>query len=310
MHQARIEAWGSAPKYLSVPDLPDPGPNEERIKVEAVGIHQVVRSRASGKHYSSGSLPHIPGVDGVGTRVSDNKKVYFFSFGTGTLSEEINMPKTMVYELGDGFREEDVVKVAGMVNPTMSSWMSFKQRTKDLPKGFTVLILGATTASGKIAIQIARTLGARKVIGAARSTDGMEKLNLDRRVIIAENVKETDFSDLDDVDVVLDYVYGPLTLHLFDSLKTPKPVHYVQIGSVSGQMEISIPGALLRSKDLTLRGSGPGSWRMVDYVEILPEMLKMVGGLKVEEGGVRTAKLEDVESVWEEDGKGRLVIVT
>ncbi|KAF2160987.1 hypothetical protein M409DRAFT_59511 [Zasmidium cellare ATCC 36951] len=305
MYQAQIDTWGAAPKYIQVPDLPQPTADEVQIKVSAVGIHNVVRSRASGKHYSSGSLPHIPGIDGVGHRTTDNKLVYFWTFGTGVLREYVNLPKTSVYELPD---ETDPVQLASSINPAMSSWMTFKGRTKDLPKDFTVLILGATSASGRIAISIARSLGAKKVIGAARSQASLDTLPLDEKILIPENVSETDFTHLDDVDGVLDYIYGPLALHLFSSLKTPKPVQYVHIGAVSGVQEINLPGALLRSKDITIRGSGPGSWQMGDFARSLPELLGIVSRLK-EKGPVKVVRMEDVEAEWGFKGKERLVFV-
>lgn len=304
MYQAQIDTWGSAPKYVQVSDLPQPNEDEVQIKVEAVGIHRVVRSRASGKHYSSGSLPHVPGIDGVGRRTSDNKLVYFFSFSTGLLAEYVNLPKSSVYELLD---DSDPVQVASAINPAMSSWMTFKGRTQNLPKDFTVLILGATSASGRVAISIARSLGAKKIIGAARSQASLDKLPLDQSIVIPEDVTQTDFSDLDEVDVVLDYIYGPLALHLFDALKTPKPVQYVHIGAVSGVLEINIPGAIMRSKDITIRGSGPGSWSMKDFEASLPELLGIVG--EFERGPVKVAKLEDVEKEWSFEGPERLVFV-
>ncbi|KAK4504677.1 hypothetical protein PRZ48_002638 [Zasmidium cellare] len=305
MHQAQIDTWGATPKYIEVSDLPEPTSDEVQIKVEAVGIHRVVRSRASGKHYSSGTLPHIPGIDGVGRRLPDNKLVYFWTFGTGVLREYVNLPKTSVYELPEG---SDPIQVASAINPAMSSWMTFKGRTKDLPKDFTVLILGATTASGRVAISIARSLGAKKIIGAARSQSALDTLPLDQKIVIQDDISKTDFNNLDDVDVVLDYIYGPLTIHLFTALKTPKPVQYVHIGAVSGVTEIDLPGAILRSKDITIRGSGPGAWNMKDFAASLPELLGIVSGME-EKGPVHVAKLEDVEREWGFEGKERLVFV-
>jgi len=54
MHQAQVQGWGQAPKYIEANESA-PGPDETRITVLATGVHQVVRSRAAGKHYSSGT---------------------------------------------------------------------------------------------------------------------------------------------------------------------------------------------------------------------------------------------------------------
>ncbi|UJO13070.1 putative NADPH-dependent quinone reductase tdiC [Fulvia fulva] len=301
IQQAQITTWGSTPTLQTI-TLPPPAPSELRIKALAIGIHRVVRSRAAGSHYSAKTLPHTPGIDGVGL-TDDDQKVYFLTFGTGTLAEYVNMPKSAVYPLDPGV---DPVQVAASINPAMSSWMAFKGRTRDLPKGFTVLILGVTSASGRVAVPLARALGAGRVFGAARNEQAMEKLGLDRRIVIAEKAEETEFGDLDDVDVVLDYVYGLLAVHLFNSLKTPKPVQYVHIGALS-EPEITIPGGVLRSKDITIRGSGPGAWSMKAFAETLPELLSIIPGIP--EQPVEVAKFEELEEKWKYDGPKRLVFV-
>ncbi|PPJ53001.1 hypothetical protein CBER1_11449 [Cercospora berteroae] len=302
MRQAQIAEWGSIPRLIDVPDLPAPSPDEVRVKVEATGVHRVVRSRASGKHYSAEHLPHVPGIDGVGT-TEDGQRVYFITFATGTISDYINVSKSSIFPV-----PEDVCarQIAGALNPAMSSWMAFKGRTSNLSTDFTVLILGATSASGRVAISLARALGAKKVIGAARNTAALEKLDLDQIVTIACETEQTDFSNLDDVDVVLDYVYGPLAAHLFESLQTPKPVQYVHIGALS-TTGISLPGHVLRSKDITIRGSGPGSWSMQSFMKTLPDLLAAMR--HVQEQPIKVAKLEDIEQEWEYSGPARLVFV-
>lgn len=154
MHQAQVTEWGQAPKYTEVLEPPAPSADEIQLKILATGLHRVVRSRAAGKHYSSGTLPHVPGVDGVG-QVEDGKTYYFFSFGVGAMADIVNVPKRNAMPLPDGV---DPTQAAGIVNPAMSSWIALKSRTTNLPKDFTVLILGATSASGRVAIPLARSL--------------------------------------------------------------------------------------------------------------------------------------------------------
>lgn len=300
MHQARVNTWGEAPVYTEAADLTKPGPDEVRIKVIASGIHNVVRSRAAGKHYTSGTLPHVPGVDGVGT-TEDGQMVYFASFAVGSLAQYVNMPKSAVKPVAEG---SDPVQVAGIMNPALSSWMALKTRAQDLPPNFTVLILGATSASGRVAINLARTLGAGKVIGAARNKAALDSLPLESSIVIDDDAKKTDFSSLGDLDVVLDYVYGPLTEHLFASLKSKTHVQYVHIGSL-GALDINLPGTILRSHNLTIRGSGPGAWSMKDVGQTMGQLLAAVKD--VPEQPVKKVKLEDIEHVWSERGE-RLVV--
>jgi NADPH:quinone reductase-like Zn-dependent oxidoreductase len=303
MHQAVVTQWGQAPKYTEVADLPAPAEGEVRIKVLAAGAHRVVLSRAAGQHYSSGPLPHVPGIDGVG-KTDDGKTVYFSSFDVGSFSEYVNMDKRRTIPVPDDL---DPVQVAGVANPAMSSWMAMKTRTNDLPKDFSVLVVGATSASGRAAIPLARALGAKKVLGAARSKEALEKLGLDEAVVIAEDPKQTDFAPASDVNVILDYVGGDLTSHLFASLKSHTPIQYVHVGGLSGSDAMSFPGSILRSKNLTIRGSGPGAWSMQDAVRMLPDMIEAMR--YVPEQPMKKVKLEDVEKEWNVAGGERLVFI-
>lgn len=302
MHQAQVNEWGQSPKYTEVSEPSAPGPDEARVKVLATGVHHVVRSRAAGRHYTSGKPPHVPGVDGVG-ETDEGKTVYWFSMEIGTMSEYINLPKKNIRVLPDGI---DPVQVAAITNPALSSWMAFKTRTTDLPPDFTVLIVGATSASGRVAMQLARSLGAKKVIGAARNKPALDTLGLDASIVIVEEAEKTDFSSLRDVDVILDYVYGPVTTKLLTSLQSARPVQYVHVGGLAAT-DFTLPGAVLRSKNLTIRGSGPGAWSMREMASTIDELLQVVK--EIPEQPVKVAKLKDIEAAWGEPLGDRLVVV-
>jgi NADPH:quinone reductase-like Zn-dependent oxidoreductase len=75
MHAALVRSFDHPPRYERY-DTPEPvKPDEALVNVLAVGLHPRVRTGASGHHYSSsGTLPLIPGVDGVG-RLPDGRRV-------------------------------------------------------------------------------------------------------------------------------------------------------------------------------------------------------------------------------------------
>lgn len=303
MRQVRVTEYGQPPKCVDVAEPPAPKEDEVQLKIIATGIHQVVRSRAAGKHYSSGPLPHVPGVDGVG-KTEDGKTVYFSSFSVGSMAEYVNVPKRSVLPLPDGI---DPIQAAGIANPALSSWTALKLRTTNLPKDFSVLVMGATSASGRVAVNLARTLGAKRIIAAARNQEALQTLGADETIVFADEPEKTDFGPVGQVDVVLDYVYGPLALHLLKSLETAKPVDYVHIGSLSGILDINLPGAVLRSKNVALRGSGPGAWSREDVANIMPDMLAALKDVPPQP--VRTAKFEEAEGEWTKKSSERLVLV-
>jgi NADPH:quinone reductase-like Zn-dependent oxidoreductase len=307
MHIAQVTSWVEGPHYTTADDPPTPLESEIQLRILAAGAHQVVRSRASGKHYSAKTLPHYPGIDGVGRDESTGTLYYFMHFGDrfGSFAEYVNVPRDVLIQLPEGI---DPVTLAASVNPAMSSWMAITQRTNNLPKDWTVLVVGATSASGRLAVHASKALGAAKVIGVARGEEALAAVEgLDGHIVLQSTVTETDFSGIEP-DVILDYIYGDVALHLLTSLRTKRPVQYVQIGTLSGQAEISLAGPLLRSTNLTIRGAGPGSWRLsaleVELHTLVPALAKWPALSAV------PVPLKDIETAWSDKSiKGRIVFV-
>ncbi|KAJ3115711.1 hypothetical protein HK100_001261 [Physocladia obscura] len=298
MKVAQVTSWLRAPQYLTVAEIPRPSEDQIQLKVVAVGLHRLVRARASGKHYSANELPHIPGTDGVGIDPT-TKNLYYFSAMSrtgGSFVDTINVDKKGVVLLP---QTVDPIAIAGFLNPALSSWMALSKRTANLPPDFTVLILGATSASGKIAARVSRLFGAKKVIGVARNEKALVAVEgLNERVVLRDQVKGTDFSTIDNVDVVLDYIFGEATTHLLESIKVSRPLQYVQIGTVSDPVA-TIAGEVLRSKDITMRGSGPGSWSLAELGSESAKLISKMASWKAE--NIRVIPLKDVESAWNDE---------
>ena len=79
MKAAVVMQAGQMPVYSDV-DEPAPADGHAIIDVEASALSHITRGRASGTHYSSSArLPFVAGIDGVGRRREDGKRVYFFA---------------------------------------------------------------------------------------------------------------------------------------------------------------------------------------------------------------------------------------
>jgi len=144
-------------------------------------------------------------------------------------------------------------------------------------------------------------------VGLARNVQKLERVeSLDARIKLEDDATTIDFEAVGQVDVVLDFVYGRVAEELLTRLKADNGlVQYVQIAALSGQMDINLPSAVLRSKDLTIRGAGPGAWPMSRMSVEIPAMLEMLKAVKSE--GVEVVSLSEIEEAWTRKGINRVV---
>jgi NADPH:quinone reductase-like Zn-dependent oxidoreductase len=313
MKAAVVQTLGQAPQYQDFPE-PIPNENELLIEVRAAGLHPIVKALASGAHYSfSGQVPMVAGIDGVGTG-PDGARLYFGSARKpwGTMAERCAAPRSMCLPLPDGISDFEAAAIA---NPGMSAWLSLKDRAA-IASGETVLILGATGVAGQLAIQMARYLGARRIIAAGRNVQALSGENVDAIIALGQSddaVREALVSEATSgIDVVIDYLWGRPTELLLEALakgfnpSATRSTRLIEVGESAGHT-ITLPGSVLRSVDLKLLGSGFGSVPLDRILTAIPELfgLAAAGRFHVD---VEPVPLADVESAWNRVEKGRRVV--
>src|SRR5271168_389430 len=174
MKAAMVVEAGQTPIYGDFKE-PIPADGEVRVTVSAAALSNVVKSRASGTHYSSsGELPFVVGIDGVG-RLDDGRRVYFAlpRAPFGSMAEKAVIRPSQCVSLPDDL---DDVTAAAIANPGMSAWAAFRERARLAP-GENVLINGATGTAGRLAVQIAKHMGARKVVATGRNAEALKALS-------------------------------------------------------------------------------------------------------------------------------------
>ncbi|CAH0187687.1 putative acrylyl-CoA reductase AcuI [Microbacterium oxydans] len=307
-----VNAFGAAPVWQQFAE-PEPLSGEVVVDVVAAGVHPRVRSQAAGSHYTSeGSLPLIPGVDGVG-RFPDGTMRYFAvgSDTRGSIAQRVAVDPRASVMLPDG---ADPVAIAAAANPVMSSWVALRHRIA-FPLDARVLILGATGAAGSAAVQVAKHLGAAQVIASGRDTarlEGLPALGADEIVPLGD--LETIGRVAADVDVVLDYVWGRPGADVMRAVVTARTMRssrldWISIGASAGQ-DAAIPSAALRSSGLTIVGSGQGSVGRSAFVEELPEIVGLIADGTIVSAST-AVPATDVEAAWNavsEQGASRLVL--
>jgi NADPH:quinone reductase-like Zn-dependent oxidoreductase len=311
MKAAVVSSFGSAPRYQEFAAPAPAGDGELLVQVLAAGLHPRVRSQADGSHYTStGVLPLVPGIDGVG-RGPDGQLRYFVlpeEATVGSMAEQtvIETRRSVVLPAST-----DPVAVAAAMNPAMSSWVALRQRTR-LQAGQDVLVLGATGNAGRMAIGVARHLGAGRVIAAGRDAERLADLPADVIVSLEGTVSLGDITVAADVDIALDYLWGEpavaaMTAILTNRADRSKPLTWIQIGAVAGATA-AIPSAALRAARLDIIGSGQGSVSPREYLAELPALAEQIsaGTFDVNASAV---PLADVEQAWAARTSQRIVLV-
>jgi len=316
MNAAVVDSFENPPRFATFAD-PTPTAEEVLINVTAAGLHPIVKALAKGSHYgSTGQLPLIPGVDGVG-RTPEGKRVLFGASHPpfGTMAELSLSRHAICTPIPDNL---DDATVAAMMNPAMSSWGALEHRAH-FASGESLLILGATGSAGHLAVQIARRFGAKRVVAVGRNPQALEEskslgadatisLNQDHDALVSAFRNELANPK---IDVVLDYLWGTPAEAILAAVVQEGLDHdaarlrYVQIGNSAGP-NITLHAATLRSSGLELIGSGFGSVSMEKIFSSLRAVLQEAAK-KPFQIKFTTAPLSDVEKLWNSPHETRLV---
>jgi len=307
MKAAILRSADSIPVYGDF-DEPAAGQDSQIVGLVAAGIHQLTRSVAAGRHYGRDPVfPVIPGLNAVAR--TDAGQLVFSASGPppyGTLAERFASPGGMRFALPAGAGPE---AVAAGVNPGMASWLPLKARQAEAGKRGMVLVLGVTGMSGFLAAQNARLLGAARVIGAGRRRPALDRAAAaGAHTVTLTGDRDADAEALatvvgdDAPSLVLDFVWGPVAETAFQALgsrgfsEDGASIKYVQIGALAGA-EAAVPSALLRSRKLTISGSGAGSVPAAEIKAQIPAYIQLIADGSVQVP-YRTFPLSDVSAAW------------
>lgn len=306
MKAAIVNVLGQAPVAGNV-DEPTAREGETLITVSVAGIKQLDRAMVAGTHYSSPkSLPIVPGTDGVGY-APDGQRVYFASFRQphGALAERTVASWTVPVPKG-----VDDATAAALINPAFAAWLPLHWRA-EVQAGETVLIIGATGTSGKLAVAAARQAGAGRIVAAGRRQSVLDALGVDATVDLslegAELVQSfAAAAGPNGYQVIVDYIWGAATEALLATLNNHdlssyaggRGIRLVNVGSMAGP-DIRLPAAVLRSNQLQIMGSGTGNFPPVaDMQRYASEILALAAAREI---SVETQEhdLSEIADVWD-----------
>lgn len=320
MKAAVLHDFGSIPRYE---DFPDPALEGDKIfvQVKAVALENVDRAIARGTHFASRQfLPKFPaiiGSDGIGMS-EDGRLVGFGGMQPpyGAMAEKVAIPLTYTLPIPDGV---DAVTAAAVPSSALTALFPLRWGAMVQP-GETVLINGATGFAGKLAVQVARLLGAR-VIGSGRNaqslqllktlgTDGVIDLKQSDEELAEAFKREAGVSGY---DVILDFLWGRPTELLLRSLVprelafAKRRIRLVQIGEMAGPT-IALSAEALRTSGLEIIGAGAHLTPEVvaEGASQVWEWIKM-GKLSAD---IEQVPLKEVERAWERtDIQGKRIVI-
>jgi NADPH:quinone reductase len=318
MRAAVVEAVGSPP---AVGDVDDPAPDARSalVEVEAAPLNPVEIRVAGGRHPRPAQPPYVPGLEGVGrvvesARIPPGRRVRFESaalpgFGAnGTLAERAAVPEESLAVLPDE-APADLAAALGVVGIT--ALLAVERAAP--AGGERVLVLGATGAVGQVAVQLAKLLGAGRVVGAGRNAEQLERV----RELGADEVVELGGGDLSaafeeaaggPLDIVIDPLWGEPAMAALRVLATEGRL--VNVGQSAGT-DVRIPLELVRNRQGAVHAISSG-WTGLERKASLYDRLldyALSGHLTVDR---EVVPLDDVATAWERQdaSPGRKLVIS
>ena len=199
MKAAFFESFGELDNIeVGEQNLPEPGEGEVLVRVSAAGVNPVDAAIVRGmlKDAIPTEFPAIPGWDLAGKvvengfsarRFEEGDEVYAYArrptVEKGTFAEYVALPESYLAKRPESISMEEA---GGVPLVGLTAYQAIFDAGK-LQEGQTLLVLGASGGVGTLAIQLAKSVGAR-VIGVAseKNHDYMKELGADETVDYSE----------------------------------------------------------------------------------------------------------------------------
>jgi NADPH:quinone reductase-like Zn-dependent oxidoreductase len=254
VHAAVLQQFGT-PVYREFEE-PVAAAGQVVVDVAAAGLNPVDLRKADGTYLTGPPpLPSVAGTEAVGTVVGSGRRVYVSASipPFGTMAQRTLAVAEALFDVPDALDDGHAVAlgIAGL-----AGWLPLAWRAQ-LKPGETVLVLGATGAVGRIAVQAAKLLGAGRVVAAGRDPEGLRALaglgadatvQLDASDDLAGAFREAAGGD---VDLVVDPLWGAPAVAALEALGVGGRL--VQLGQSAGA-EAAVPSVPVRGKLLDIRG--------------------------------------------------------
>lgn len=168
-----IEEFGG-PEVMNLVEMPDPvpGEGEKLVEITRTGVNFSDTHITNDQYVARQQLPLVPGIEFVGVS-ADGRRVAAV-VPNGAYAERIAVPETSLVEIPDGIDDEQAAGI--MIQGVTADGVL--RISGALKPGETVVIGAAAGGTGSLAVQLARSMGAGKIIGLA-SGEAKQQLVMD-----------------------------------------------------------------------------------------------------------------------------------
>jgi NADPH:quinone reductase len=169
MRAIRIAEWGG-PEVLELIDdapRPEPAADELLIRVTRAGVNFADTHARENAYVSRYALPLVPGAEVAGTVEPDGRRVVALTGGAGGYAELAAVPATSAFDIPDGVSDAQAL---ALLIQGLTAHHLYRTSAK-LQPGESVVVHSAAGGVGSLAVQLARPMGAGRVIATASSED-------------------------------------------------------------------------------------------------------------------------------------------
>jgi NADPH2:quinone reductase len=156
------------PEVLRLVDIPRPVPGEGEVLicVARAGLNYADTHNRENTYLAPATLPQVPGGEVAGVRENTGERVVALT-GSGGYAEYAKANERLTFPIPDGV--DDGTALA-LVVQGLTAWHLLRTSTH-MQEGESVVVQAAAGGVGTLALQLAKSLGAGRVIAVASSED-------------------------------------------------------------------------------------------------------------------------------------------
>lgn len=201
-------------------DNPVTAPGYIKVRVKAAALNRADLAMLTGaSHGVAGGMGLPLGLEWAGEVIEVGEGVTGWQVGEramaaspGAFADEVVVPANWAHPVPDAMSDEQAAALPVALQTAHDALTGAGQ----LQAGQSVLVLGASSAVGLMAMQVARVLGASQVIGTSTTADRLNLLTEFGATKVV-NTRDEDWSrqvlkatKMKGVDLVIDFLAGPL----------------------------------------------------------------------------------------------------